>query len=729
MKVSSLLLFISGFFLQTSFAQHIDTIQPQHLEGITIKAYRFPQLQVQYLEEIQQTYITSGKKNEVVVVHDLPSNITEKNGRQIFAKIPGAFVYDMDGSGNQVNLATRGLDPHRSWEYNVRLNGVLTNSDMYGYPASHYSAPLESIQRIEIIRGTASLRYGAQFGGMINYITKRPDTSEIFAYENISSVGSFGLLSTYHAAGGKIGRLEYYAYFQRRESDGYRDNARSKAQAQFASLRFAVSPTLSLRAELARSQYRYQLPGPLSDAMFEEDPRQSTRQRNYYSPDIYVPSASMEWRPATHTRVDFTTSAIIGTRSSVQLIGLADVIDTIDAATLAYKPRQVDIDHFNSYTSEISISQDYTLGAQRNTFVAGIRYIQNDLHRQQQGKGTTGTTFDLTITEPHFGRDVHYKTKNVAVYAEHLFRITPSLQLSPGIRIEEGLTRMRGIIAYLPDEEVPKDIQHRYALLGISGKYQFSKRVQAYGGWSQAYRPVIFSDVIPATPLDRTDPEMEDSFGHNAELGIKGSIAQRLNFDLNFFQVLYNNRIGTIVQENQNGEEIFLRTNIGDSRTNGIELYAEYQITSARTHALSIFTSTAFMDGRYISGVIRDGEMNVNIEGNKLETVPEWTTRNGFQFAYKQLAGIFQYSYVSKSYSDALNTETPSPNGSKGVVPGYGLLDLNLSYKIGSLLTLRGGINNLLDKQYFTKRPTGYPGAGVWPSDGRSLFFSAGIRL
>ena len=86
-------------------------------------------------------------------------NVAEKTPRQVFARIPGVFVYDMDGAGNQINVSTRGLDPHRSWETNIRQNGVITNSDMYGYPASHYSPPMESMERIELVRGTASLHF------------------------------------------------------------------------------------------------------------------------------------------------------------------------------------------------------------------------------------------------------------------------------------------------------------------------------------------------------------------------------------------------------------------------------------------------------------------------------------------------------------------------------------------------------------------------------------------
>ena len=63
------------------------------------------------LTDEENGILTSGKKSKV------------KTGRQLFAKIPGVFVYDMDSSGNQLNISTRGLDAHRSWEFNIRQNG------------------------------------------------------------------------------------------------------------------------------------------------------------------------------------------------------------------------------------------------------------------------------------------------------------------------------------------------------------------------------------------------------------------------------------------------------------------------------------------------------------------------------------------------------------------------------------------------------------------------------
>lgn len=711
------------------YSQKEDTLLIKEISNVLIQGYRFETGAVRHLDAVHQTYITSGKKNEVLTVQDLPANLTEKTGRQIFAKKPGTFVYDMDGSGNQINVSTRGLDPHRSWEYNVRQNNIMTNSDMYGYPASHYSPPLESITKIEMMSGTSSLQYGSQFGGMINYVTKQGDTSKPISYESLSSIGSYGLLSTFQSIGGKSGRFRYYAYYQRRNTKGYRDGSRSDAQAQFFNLSYAASPDLQIKAELGRSQYLYQIPGPLSDAMFKDDPRQSSRRRNYFSPDIYVPSVTVDWKISPSTRLNWVSSAVLGTRNSVQFIGLADVEDKIDPLTGQYKPRQVDIDNFNSYSNELRLQQHYHLGKIGGVLVGGLRFVNNDLHRRQQGKGTTGTDYSLEISEANFGRDIHYKTDNVALFAENLFQLTPRLQLSAGFRVESGTSKMRGIISYLPDEIVPQDIDHRFPLFGISGQYRLKSNHLIYGGWSQAYRPVIFADIIPATVLDRSDPDLKDAYGHNAELGIKGHLGTGLKYDLSLFRIYYKNRIGTHVLSDGAGETYFLKTNIGDSRTHGVEAFAELNLVEQPTHRLSVFTASSYFDAIYLNGKLRDGSENKSLEGNRLETVPEWISRNGIQFNYKLFTAVFQHSYVAEIFSDAVNTVQPSANGAKGKVPAYTILDLNMSYRFNAHYLLKFGINNLANRQYFTKRPAGYPGQGVWSSDGRSLVVSFGIRL
>ncbi|XWW44986.1 TonB-dependent receptor [Fibrella sp. USSR17] len=702
-----------------------DSLPTQTLKAITVRGVRAQV--VESLPDVYGTYLMGGKRSEVIRLSEIDANVAEKTPRQLLARVPGLFVYDMDGTGNQINVATRGLDPHRSWENNIRQNGVITNSDMYGYPASHYSPPLESIERIELVRGTASLQYGAQFGGMLNYVTRQADTTRRFSYQTINSVGSFGLLSSYNAIGGRVGKWTYYAYYYRRHSEGYRKNSRSEAQAQFGSLHYQATRRLGLSAELGRSTYTYQIPGPLTDAQFAQDPRQSTRGRNYFNPDIYVPSLKLDWQFSGRTRLLWTSSAVLGARNSVQLDALATLADTINRATGQYRPRQVDIDNFNSYTTEARLLHRYRLGGIEATLAGGLQLMSTDLHRRQLGVGTAATDFDLTLIAP-FRRDLHFRTKNIAAFAESQFQLTPRLSVSPGIRLENGTTQLRGEISYYDPLNLPTDISHRFALLGLSAQYRLSQDVKIYGGWSQAYRPVIFKDIIPTSVYERIDKSLKDAYGYNAELGLDGRW-QGLHLSLTVFDLLYRNRLGTLLLANPDGSSYIYRTNVGDSRSTGVETLVEAQLLRSESFLLSGFSSTAYNQARYLNGRVSAGSENRSVTGNQVESAPRWTSRNGLTARYRRASLTLQYSYVAQTFSDALNTVIPSANGAVGPVPAYSLWDLNGTWRISSGLMVRGSVNNLLNAAYFTKRPTFYPGPGVWPSDGRSAALTVGLTL
>jgi Fe(3+) dicitrate transport protein len=722
----SITVYLTG--IQSTTLQIVLAPQPTALRSVTVYSNKNNLAIAEPMSDVQGTMVLAGKKSAVLGISNTNTNLSLKTGRQLFAKVPGVFVYDMDGSGNQVNIASRGLDPHRSWEYNIRQNGILTNSDMYGYPASHYSAPMESVDRVEMISGTAALQYGAQFGGLINYVTKNADSTKTFSFESINTAGSFGLFSTYNAMGIHKGKWSAYGYINKRVADGYRKNSESNGDGHFISIQYNATGNLYIKAELGHSKYRYHIPGPLSDEQFAQDPRQATRSRNWFSPDMYVPSLMLNWNITKNLTFTYTSSAVLGTRSSVQFIGFADNPDTIDKATGSYKPRQVDIDRFHSYTNEARVNYRYRVGNMSSMITGGVQVMNNDLHRTQQGKGTTAADYDLTLITPGWGRDLHYKTNNVAVFAEATTYITPAFSISPGFRYERGVTHMTGNIAYYNAAKTPLSIDHHFPLFGISGQYRF-RNSRLYAGISQAYRPMIFKDVIPASSIEVIDPALKDASGYTAEAGASGKLKGVITYDLTLFHITYNNRIGGMVLQDSAGNYYNYKTNIGNSATDGVELYAEWMAISNSAFNISIFTSTAYINGRYTKGTVSAGNSNVNIKGNKLEAAPAWISRNGINAAYNNMIASLQYSYVSKSYSDAFNTPVPAANGSKGPVPGYSLWDLNMSISILGHFQVRGGINNITNKQYFTKRPTFYPDPGVWSSDGRSVYVTVGYRF
>lgn len=705
------------------------SLQPEAiaLEEVLASASRLPGA-AHSAPDVLGTMVLAGTKTTIVELADLPANLAEKTGRQVFSRVPGAFVYDMDGSGNQVSVSTRGLDAHRSWELNVRQDGVLLNSDMYGYPASHYSPPMEAIESIELVRGTAALQYGSQFGGLVNYVTKGPDPDGELGFESISTLGSFGLRSTYNAVGGEAGPVTFFGYMNERVSDGYRANARSEYSAQYLAGSVALSPTLRLRGQVGHSTYLHRLPGPLTDAMFRSDPTQATRTRNYYNPDITVPALSLEWEGRDGTEFTARVSAVLGPRSSVQFIGLADRPDAVDAESGGQAARQVDIDRYQSYTTELRLVRPWRAGSVDQVLAVGLSASDNDMHRRQRGVGTRGDDYDLTVEDGAFQRDVHYKTANGALYLEDLIRITPTWSIVPGARFEVGRTRLVGQLAYYDPEETPRQIDHRYPLLGIRTSYRPSIWTELYGGWSEAYRPQIMKDVLPGNELELTDPELDDSRGWTVEAGIRGSTGARIIYDVNVFELRVNDRFGTVLRTRPDGSPLLYRTNVGSSRTRGVEASLEGLLYQGGGTFLRLHTATSYFDGRYLSGTVVSGGGNVTIAGNRIESVPRWISRSGLALDQQRLSANLLVSYVSDSFADALNTRTPSPNGAVGIVPAYTVVDLNAAIRVRDWLRIRTGINNLLDRQYFTKRPQFYPGPGVWPSDGRTVQLSVELE-
>jgi Fe(3+) dicitrate transport protein len=573
-----------------------------------------------------------------------------------------------------------------------------------------------------------SLQYGAQFGGMLNYISKQPDTTKEISFESINTLGAYGLVSTYNGVSGKIGKFRYSAWFNGKQINGYRKNSDSRFDAQGATIYYDATKNLKFKLEWTHSNYITHIPGPLTDSMFYVNPRISTRSRNYYQPNIHIPSLTIDWNIASKTKLQLITSALLGTRSSVLFDRPANIADTIVPSTLQYNNRQVDIDYFNSYTTELRVLQSYRLLNQTSTLVAGVQYMNNDLNRKQQGWGTTGADYDLTLVTPVWGRDLHFKTSNIALFAENRWMFTNKFSVNTGIRMEIGESNMTGTTTYYSDADLPNSIKRQFPLLGVGAQYDLTKTTNFYAGWSQGYRPVLFKDIIPASVFELVDKNLKDAYGYNAELGFRGKW-KFLKWDVTGFYLQYNNRMGTLAQTDTSGNLTIFRTNIGNSRTAGVEFFLESGFTLGKKAIFSLFTSTSYMDGRYQNATFRLGSENVSIDGNKVESVPAWITRNGFTIRYSMFSLSALYSYTSSSFADALNTVRPNSSGTIGIVPAFQVIDVNFAVRLSEKIKLLFNVSNILNEQYFTKRPQLYPGPGIWPSDGRTFSGTVAIKI
>lgn len=725
-----------------------DTTEPNHkyLPDVTVVG-RYSKSDIQQLPEIVGTSIYAGKKNALIVLDNVKGNVVTNNMRQIIAKVPGIHIWESDGSGIQIGLAARGLSPNRSWEFNVRQNGYDIAADPFGYPEAYYNPQLQAVQRIEIVRGQGALQYGPQFGGLVNYILRNgSEINKKFEFETQQTLGSNGLFNSYNAIGGKTSKMHYYAFFDHRNADGYRQNSKYYTNSGFGTFTYKINKKFSLTTEVMRSNIRSQQPGGLTDAQMQGDIKQSYRSRNWFDITWTTAAVIANYDFTDHSRLNVKLFGIWGDRNSVGFMPAGGVIvaDTINKITNQYNARNVNADKYRNAGIEARYISDYTLFNTKQTFSGGLRLYKGTTFRYaSDGKGTTGSNYDMALSDGVWNRDIDFKTTNVAAFAENIFRITKNFLIIPGIRYEyitgtaggrNGFTNTgAGII--LQNQKNSRG----FVLAGIGAEYHTSKTTEIYANITQAYRPVQFADLTAPPTTDVIDQKLEDAKGYNADLGYRGKIKNYLFFDAGIYYLQYNNRIGTIVQQRTDGSFYNYRTNVGNSSSKGFEGLIEFSpvkafSTKSTKADVSAFVSYSYNDAKYGNlKVITKNSSNqlveTNLKNKKVENAPENIIRTGMTVAYNNLSFTGQLSYVDDCYADANNTITATANAQNGLIPAYTVIDLTAVYKYSAKLNVKAGINNLSNEKYFTRRAGGYPGPGALPADGRTFFVSVAAKF
>ena len=717
---------ILPFIIISSFAysQNTDSLKKKELDlsEIIITEYRTVN-GVGHLPDEKDGIIYAGKKTEIIITDSLDANKAINNTRQILGRTPGLNIVETESGGFTANgIATRGLNPSQSIEMNTRQNGYNISADIYGYNEAYYLPPMEAVSRVEMVRGAASLQFGSQFGGLVNYVLKEAPKNKKFEFNTSQTIGSFGLFNSFNSVGGTIKKVNYYAFVQYRSLQGYRPNSQQWQVSGFGKIQYKPNEKLAVSVEYSLLRNELKMPGGLTDSVFNANQKESTRARNWLRSPWNILSANLKYTPSENTTVDFKTMFLFSSRSLVwrNEDGGPEALDVIDTTTNEYVTREVGIEKMQNSTSELRISHRYQLGKHKSTVAGGLRYSYAWFNRKGGGEGTTRSDFDLSITGP-WGYDLDFSTTNLAPFVENVFRIGEKFTITPGFRFEYINSTATG---YKTEDEFKiytEQVRNRYfPLFGTGLEFKPTSNTSLYGNISQAYRPIDYGQLEPLGVISKIDPKLKDATGFNSDLGYRGTIKNYLNFDIGVFYMSYNNRIGVVLKTNELGEEYTYRTNIANSVHQGFESYVEFNIlkciNTASKYGISIFNSYAYIDATYTTG---------EFVGKRVEAAAKTIERVGLIINDKYFSITCQYNYVGDAFGDASNIKA-SPDPVAGYIPAYSVIDCSASYKYKNYAIKLGG-NNLADKAYFTRRTDEYPGPGIIPSIGRSWYvgFSA----
>lgn len=693
---------------------------------------RISHFDIGYLPPIKGVQIATGTSS-IINTESQSGAKSTGNPRELFAKVPGLNIWESDGAGIQMGVGGRGLSPNRAANFNMRQNGYDISADALGYPESYYTPPLEALSSIEIIRGSASLQYGTQFGGLMNFVIKDPAKDSPFEFTSRNTIGSFGYLGTFHRVGGTKKRFEYQFYHQLKKGDGYRDNSLFTQHQFFGQVGFYFTENSHVRLEFTGMQYVAQQAGGLTDALFNQNDRQSIRQRNWFKVDWNILALHYTYDFSSRSTLNIRAFGMMSSRYALGFLGKINQADPMGNRELVagdFKNMGVEARFMSKYSIKRKASKQEQKNAVRGAVLNGLRYYQG-LTQSDQGLASSGSDADFTFTNP---RDLEYSSydfpsRNLSYFVENILFLNSKWTVNAGLRLDYIESTSGGFYKKYAIHPLNNDtlgiyqlfdttsVKRTVPLFGLGSSYKVSKTLSLYGNFCMNYRAVNFNDIRVANPNIIVDTLIKDEYGSTTEIGFRGLISKAMYIDVAAFHLFYGDKIGLAPSGTQK-----MRTNIGDARNMGLELFSEIDwfkaFNDSAKNSLTTFVNFSYISAHYIRS------KEANYIGKEVEYVSPMMLRSGLKFKYKGFTAQVQYSFTSGQYADASNAYEPTGDAVIGYVPSYQVLDLSLRYEFKKWFQVEGGVNNLTNEKYFTRRATAYPGPGILPSDGRSFYLT-----
>ena len=543
-------------------------------------------------------------------------------------------------------------------------------------------------------------------------------------------------MTNFSLASGSLKKFKYISFVNLKKGRGFRKNSEFNSSNIFFQVGYDFSKKTSITAEVTYLDYLTQQGGGLSDFMFEENPYQSNRVRNWFALSWLLYNVKFQHSFNSDSNISFNLFGLDAQRNAIGF--RSNRVSQIDPN----QERDLIKGDFKNIGIELRWLKRYQLGNLKSVFLIGSKYYKSD-NTSEQGPGSDGSNpnFNFQLDKyPNYNQQSKYEypNKNLAVFTENIIYVLPKLSVTPGIRFEFIETGAFGEYKRINTDAAGNVIQNQafvtnekrkrnFALFGLGIGYKPSKKLEFYGNISQNYRSVTFSDISIINPAYIINPNISDEKGFTTDLGLRGKLKKAFSFDANVFRIFYNDRIGFIQKKFNDGSVKTERGNVGDALLYGVESLLDFNIKEISNiknndFLLNYFINFSLIDSKYTTSI------TPGVEGKKVEFVPKFNLKTGIKIGYQNYSFNIQYSYLSEQYSDSSNALSGNLSGVIGLIPAYDVLDISSAYSKGRF-RFEFGVNNILNEAYFTRRATGYPGPGIIPSPNRNFYLTVQFKL
>ncbi len=618
--------------------------------------------------------------------------------------IPGLTVSNRNNPSQDPRISIRGFGARSA--FGVRGIRVLRDGIPLTLPDGQTPVDymdLESVGRVEVMRGSASSLYGNAGGGVVDLRTSDPLPVPISGVARLSS-GSFGSRRLVAKTSGTSGSFGYQANVARTESKGYRDYSRQGMTNGFARLSLDRSSGSYALEWLGMNTPVAQNPGALTRAQLELDPRLADPLSIRKSARKAVTQSQIGLTAfRAGKRVEMEASAYAGTRSLDNPLTFAIV----------------DVGRATSGGSLRATLPASLLGADHRLTVGAEFQLQNDLRRNFANCNNIPPLTAPTASCPEVGvergvltLDQREIVSSVGSYLRDELQLGERYILTASVRADAVRFRVedRLINATNPDDSGRRLLDAVSPMLGILARLSASH--SAYANFSSAFETPTATELgnqpSGAAGINR---DLKPQRSRTYEVGVKGVGASGLQYNAALFATGVDDELIPFDIPSSGGRRYF--RNAGRTSRRGVELGMEGSI-----RALDLGAAYTYANYRFTDFTVDTAQY----AGNQIPGIPRQIVQASATFRTAIAAFVTETLVADRMAVNDANSES---------APGYAIFNARMVIRgalgrTGTELTL--GAQNLANRRYVSSVSVNAAGGKFYePGAQRSLYL--GVTL
>ncbi len=709
-------------YINTGYAAEMQAEETFMLDEVVVTATRS-----------EKTVLNTAASVDVVTAQDI-EKMSVNTVNEVLARIPGIYSSRLKGIANDSpGVLMRGFG--NQTQILVMVDGQPLNDANAG-TVQWSDIPLNSVEKVEVVKGVASSLYGSSaMGGVINIVTKDP--SQIT--NNVSvGYGSDNTRIERIDFGNKLNdQFSFAISYEGRKTDGYVNKfvnvtpTKTKPSGTLTSVG-EISGLKETVNNLGEQVYQV---GNVGRNRFEEDNFHGkfvyqlddekkvsfgiTHHKGEYSYDYSIYNNDLRKNNEVFTGninlgdgyLKVSPSSFYngggGETQNMYTLAYEDsanqwkvnfgLLDTRESWSGGKNPvtKAGDISDSPNKRYNINIQKQFAL-TDKDTLIAGAQYTKDWIHKRTNDVNTG------ILTKQSEGN-----AESTGLYVQNEHIINDRFSLLTSLRYDEWKVKDSWMQL---DKDASKtkyygDRSDSAVSPKVALQYKINDAESSYISWGKAFAAPslqkMFSGAASSSSYTEANPDLEPQKVSTVEVGWKKKFNDKTTLGVAYFHndisnLLYTRKSGLgNITYTVNGttytKPIQRVENAGSATTDGIELELEHRFSQKWS---------GFLNYVYQNSKIDECTTNDKAIGCQLAYVPKQIFNIGIDYKSGRWNGELLGSYQSKMYGQDDNSDTAE--NVFGAYDGYFIANLNVKYQMNENSSIEFGINNLFDKKYYS---------------------------